>query len=270
MAPAVSTLARVELDRATIASCRRLQQQVFSPNPDWDGTASTEQFNAVLDESTLISGPELEAEVDFVLSETGPTDERWHIIRDEDRGVIAKAHTFAAAVETPAGPQTVLALCGVNVHPAHRKDGLGMLVVSAAFAQLGLIPGVDICIFQTGSAVPFYESTFGCKEISKSDIFLNGTAGELAFTDSFVLAYPGTASWPTAGQPVDARGYTGSFAWWNQETSPAANPPPRADDGLAFARHWLRSNGSVVLDYEGRLFLSLWRLRSGSVALGAP
>ena len=46
------------------------------------------------------------------------------------------------------------------------------------------------------------------------------------------------------------------------------HPPPRADDGLAFARHWLRSNGSVVLDYEGRLFLSLWRLRAGSVALG--
>jgi hypothetical protein len=45
-------------------------------------------------------------------------------------------------------------------------------------------------------------------------------------------------------------------------------PPPWADDGLAFARHWLRSNGSVVLDYEGRLFLSLWRLRAGSVALG--
>ena len=44
----------------------------------------------------------------------------------------------------------------------------------------------------------------------------------------------------------------------------------KRDDGLAFARHWLRSNGSVVLDYEGRLFLSLWRLRSGSVALGSP
>ena len=49
---------------------------------------------------------------------------------------------------------------------------------------------------------------------------------------------------------------------------PRRRPPPWADDGLAFARHWLRSNGSVVLDYEGRLFLSLWRLRAGSVALG--
>ena len=48
----------------------------------------------------------------------------------------------------------------------------------------------------------------------------------------------------------------------------ASWPPPRADDGLAFTRYWLRSNGSVVLDYEGRLFLSLWRLRAGSVALG--
>jgi len=42
----------------------------------------------------------------------------------------------------------------------------------------------------------------------------------------------------------------------------------KRDDGLAFTRYWLRSNGSVVLDYEGRLFLSLWRLRAGSVALG--
>jgi len=45
----------------------------------------------------------------------------------------------------------------------------------------------------------------------------------------------------------------------------------KPDDGLAMAAYWLAaSNGSVTLDYEGRLFLSLWRLRAGSVGLGLP
>ena len=45
----------------------------------------------------------------------------------------------------------------------------------------------------------------------------------------------------------------------------------KPDDGLAMAAYWLAaSNGSVTLDYEGRLFLSLWRLRAGSVGLGSP
>lgn len=43
----------------------------------------------------------------------------------------------------------------------------------------------------------------------------------------------------------------------------------KRDDGLALAAFWLASNGTVGLDYEGRLFLSLWRMRRGAVLEGA-
>ena len=60
--------------------------------------------------------------------------------------------------------------------------------------------------------MPFYTDSFGCREVSKPDIFLDGFAGELAFTDVHVLIYPGTAEWPEPGMAVNSRGYTGSCA----------------------------------------------------------
>ena len=60
--------------------------------------------------------------------------------------------------------------------------------------------------------MPFYTDSFGCREVSKPDIFLDGFEGELAFTDVHVLIYPGTAEWPEPGVAVNSRGYTGSCA----------------------------------------------------------
>ena len=60
--------------------------------------------------------------------------------------------------------------------------------------------------------MPFYTDSFGCREVSKPDIFLDGFDGELAFTDVHVLIYPGTAEWPEPGVGINSRGYTGSCA----------------------------------------------------------
>ena len=150
---AVESLVRCQLDRATIASARRLQQMVFNQNPNWDGSVEVEQFEP-LAEAELISGADLEAEVDFVQASVGSSDERWHLIRHPTDGVICKAHTFTRALEFPSGPRTVLALSGVNTAPAHRGKGLGLAVVRAAFAQLDSLPDVDVCLFQTVSLLP--------------------------------------------------------------------------------------------------------------------
>lgn len=72
--------------------------------------------------------------------------------------------------------------------------------------------------------MPFYTENFGCREVSKPDIFLDGFDGELAFTDVHVLIYPGSAPWPEPGVAVNARGYTGSWAWWQDE--PCGSLPP--------------------------------------------
>lgn len=147
----VESLVRCQLDRATIASARRLQQRVFNPDPAWDGSLEMEQF-VPLAEAELeqrLSASELEAEVDYVEANGGASDERWHVIRDPaDGSVLAKAHTFTRALEFPDGPRTVLALSGVNTHPEHRGKGYGIAVIRAAFAQLEALPEVDVCLFQ--------------------------------------------------------------------------------------------------------------------------
>lgn len=222
----VETLARCQLDRRTIASARRLQQRVFNPDPNWDGSLEMEQF-IPLEEGELerrLSASELNKQVDYVQGNIGTSDERWHIIRDSTGSVVAKAHSFTRALTFPDGPRTVLALCGVNTHPDHRGKGFGVAVVRAAFGQLERLPDVDVCLFQTGSAMSFYTERFGCREVSKPDIFLHGLDGELAFTDVHVLIYPGSASWPEPGKAVDARGYNGSWPWW-QDKACGSLPP---------------------------------------------
>ena len=73
----------------------------------------------------------------------------------------------------------------------------------------------------------------------------------LAFTDKFVMIYPGTCAWPpgaaapddgstslgtavekiTSWSIIDACGYTGSWAWW-REPAPGRPPPPRSQANL--------------------------------------
>ena len=45
-----------------------------------------------------------------------------------------------APPQTVVGPRVVLALSGVNTHPAQRGRGLGKLVVQAAWARLRELP----------------------------------------------------------------------------------------------------------------------------------
>ena len=145
----VRTLRKDELDRVTIGQCRRLQEHVFNPDPEWNGSVDTEQFIPKPVEA-LTSGADLEAEIDFVRQREPASSERWHIVR-ENGTVIAKAHTHTrqlralASVATEGGERvevcfTVLALTGVNVSPNTRGRGLGQLVTQAAFAQLSRVP----------------------------------------------------------------------------------------------------------------------------------
>ena len=265
----VQTLRKVELDRETIGACRRLQEQVLNPNPNWDGTVDSEQF-APKCADELTSGAALEAEIDLVQAQGPASGERWHLVR-EGGTVIAKAQTHTRqlcvlpATHTKYSTQknvaarhfTVLALTGVTVSPSVRGRGLGQLVIQAAFAQLALLQeeaapeAVEAaqppacCLFQTGSAMPFYQK-LGARVIDRTSIVQGADGGQLAFTDKFVMIWPSSCPWPppvsaadnqgpssirppehspTEDAPllVDACGYTGSWARW-REAAPGTAP----------------------------------------------
>lgn len=249
----VETLRPSQLDSITIGQCRRLQEQVFNPNPEWDGSVSVEQF-VPKPEAELTAGAALQSEIRLVRARPAASGERWHIVRDEITGaVIAKAHTHlralvvvqrlprggAAAANNDEQQQqvlpstvrtlTVVGLSGVNVHPDARGRGLGTLVVRSAFGQVSASAAVA-CLFQTGSAMPFYQR-LGARVVDSVALVttVNGPEGlvrqQPAFTDSYVMIWPATARWPQrAGTQIDTQGYTGSWAWW-REFAPGRPPP---------------------------------------------
>lgn len=112
------------------------------------------------------------------------------------------------------------------------------------------------CCFQTGSAASFYEA-IGCRKLDcataapstykgllsaaeakaaalspsgKNTEAILDSRGAPAFTDFNALVYPADALCP-AVFPIDAAGYTGSWAWWAEPTAPGRAPKAAAAKG---------------------------------------
>jgi hypothetical protein len=98
----VTTLRKTQLDRATIGACRRLQEQVFNPDPGWDGSSTRDQF-IPKPVAELTSGAALEAEIDLVEARGPASEERWHVVR-EGGGIIAKAQTHTRQLRVLMDP----------------------------------------------------------------------------------------------------------------------------------------------------------------------
>ncbi len=118
--------------------------------------------------------------------------------------VVGHAMIEQRTVATTAGPLDLLALSKVCSDPDRRGEGIGPMVVHAAFApvDLGLLP---FSLFQTSVAVrPFYERLGAC--LVEQPITNSHAADPTAcpFWDDFVMRYPAPGAWPTG--PIDLLG----------------------------------------------------------------
>lgn len=135
------------------------------------------------------------------LSELAP---RAFIVRGEE-GVDANTIIEPRTIGTTAGDLTVLGLGKVCSHPGRRGEGLGALVVKAAFAMVdqGLFA---FSLFQTTHHVrPFYERLNCC--VVENDV-INSQHADAAdlhpFADEVVMRYPADPDWPEG--VIDLRG----------------------------------------------------------------
>jgi hypothetical protein len=118
--------------------------------------------------------------------------------------VIAHALVFARTIRTLEGEMTIAALARVCSDPDRRGEGLGDMVVRAAFAPVDA-GDFAFSLFQTSHRVrPFYER-LGCVLVDNS---ITNSLGETPkanpFWDEVVMRYPADRPWPAG--TIDLRG----------------------------------------------------------------
>lgn len=127
-----------------------------------------------------------------------------YAIRDASGAWLANAAVLTRTIGTARGDLKVLGLLDVATSPAARGQGLGALVVKAAWQAVdnGRYP---LCLFETGEARLFYEK-LGAKVVKNR--FVDSThpsqPGVNPFTDELEMVYPASADWPEG--EIDLRG----------------------------------------------------------------
>lgn len=132
---------------------------------------------------------------------------RTFLVFDETR-VIAHTLVFERMIQTESGPMSIMALAMVATDSDYRGQGLGALLVNAAFdlVDQGLF---ESALFQTSYQVqPFYEG-FGATKIENQIInSLNEENPEVCpFHDDLVMRYPGSNDWPEGVIDLMGPGY---------------------------------------------------------------
>jgi GNAT superfamily N-acetyltransferase len=110
------------------------------------------------------------------------------IIRDGDR-IVARATIFPREVATTSGSAVIGALRAVMTHPDVRGQGLGKLIVRAAFDCVDR--GEFACaLFQTGDARDFYEK-LGCRVVTNRIVNSLNRQDPTSnpFWDTWVMSY---------------------------------------------------------------------------------
>lgn len=121
---------------------------------------------------------------------------------------VAHATSFARTVETAEGPLTVMALAMVTSHEGYRGQGLGALVVRAAFERVDA-RDFTAALFQTSNAVrPFYERLGACVVTNR---IVNSQSDDdpqaNPFHDELVMRYPASGPWPEGEIDLAGPGY---------------------------------------------------------------
>jgi GNAT superfamily N-acetyltransferase len=132
--------------------------------------------------------------------------DRYFTIWDGTR-VVANSHVFPRRIRTPHGEMVVMALAAVCADAKRRGEGLGKIIVQAAFGLVdrGVFP---ISLYQTTPSVrPFYEK-LGAREIHNP--IVNSKAPDpqaRPFWDPVAMIYPADFDWPEGEIDILGEGY---------------------------------------------------------------
>jgi predicted N-acetyltransferase YhbS len=149
-----------------------------------------------------------QAVIDEFKEPVGPLTQRRRVFCIMDhKKILAKASIFPRLIGTPDGDMVIMALASVCSDPKRRGEGLGAMVVRAAFQQvdLGHFP---LALFQTTTPVkPFYEK-LGARKVTNT--FINSKAedaGANPWWDPEIMIYPADANWPAGTIDLKGKGY---------------------------------------------------------------
>ena len=127
------------------------------------------------------------------------------VIWDGDEA-IAHARTFVRTIFVGERSIENLALATVCTAPNRRGEGLGRLVVQAAFATVDDGP-CEFSIFQTG--VPGFYQKLNCRLIDNDVVNRKNKEApdESPFHSEFVMVYPADRPWPAGTVDLIGPGY---------------------------------------------------------------
>lgn len=274
-AVAIGTYRRSELSVELVGACRRLQQQVFDPDPARPGHFHT----AGKPEAELAAGSELAAEVSMVQASPPATGERYHLAI-KDGVLLAKAQTHTRAVRLANGEfVTILALTGVNTSPAARGRGFGKQVVRLAFNQLLLqqsqaadrpeeSPAPPVCcLFQTGAAITFYLQ-LGCRRVDTITAAYDTYAGLL--TQEAEAEAHQSPSGTNAEAIVNSRAVKGGGSSIGPPAFTDFNAMVYPADGLARLKVAAEQAGKPCFPIDSLGYTGSWAWWAQPVAPGEP
>ena len=117
---------------------------------------------------------------------------------------VAAARTFHRAVFVAGGEFNVLALASVCSDPDFRGQGLGRMVVTAAFGDVDN-GATDLSLFQTG--VPVFYEKLDCKLIENEIVNRKSSKTGSPFDDKHVMICPARFDWPAGTVDLNGEGY---------------------------------------------------------------
>jgi predicted N-acetyltransferase YhbS len=176
----------------------------------------TVRANEVNDENFWISIARLRDSV-WIPQEPAPIEERARLIRQrsqeddselftiwENETAIAHARLFAREITTQRGALTTGALAAVCSAPSHRGQGLGRLVVEAAFARVhdGTFP---VILFQTG--VPEFYAKLGARNVSNRFVDSTSETDANPWWQEDIMIYPAAFAWPDGNIDLNGPGW---------------------------------------------------------------
>ena len=158
------------------------------------------QIATLSSRSFAASSRSLEERIEEMLDATGSDDPentsgRRFVIWDGDRA-IAHARTFVRKIVVGDQEIPVLALATVCSDPDLRGEGLGVLVTTRAFDQVGVEGWPEVSLFQT-PAPRFYEK-LNCRIVPNRFVNRRNTDDPEAnpWRDDTIMIYPSQFNWP--------------------------------------------------------------------------
>ena len=131
-----------------------------------------------------------------------PNEKRFVIWKKKQ--AVAAARTFHRVIFVAGRELNVLALASVCTDPSCRGEGLGRLIVTAAFKDVESNK-FDLSLFQTGVS-EFYEK-LNCRLIENEILNRKSPESDPPFSDAHAMIYPSNYDWPEGTVDLNGDGY---------------------------------------------------------------